>query len=294
MRTLVFGGTGMVGRAVAAEASQRGWPALALGHAQADITDRGAVLAAAAEFRPQLVVNCAAFTRVDDCESAAERAFAVNADAVAHLAEAADNAGARLLHLSSDYVFDGAARAPYREDAATAPLSVYGASKLAGEQAALGAAQATVVRTSWVFGPGGANFVDTIVRLWTSGAPLRVVDDQVGCPTYTPFLARALCDLAERGRSGVVHYRNREPVSWHGFATAIAAALAGAPNGDSRPPGATTVIEAISTEQFPRPAARPAYSVLDVGRFEAEVGRRVEPWDAGLAEYLDFVRNRRH
>jgi dTDP-4-dehydrorhamnose reductase len=287
VRTLLFGGTGMLGRAVTALARRRGFPTLALSHAQADVTDRARLLYWAREFRPELLVNAAAFTKVDDCERERERAFAVNGQAVDGVAEAAAAAipgGAVLLHVSTDYVFDGRAkapRAPYTEDAPTAPLSVYGESKLAGERLALQYGRALVVRASWLFGPGGPNFVATILRLLAQGKPLSVVDDQEGCPTYTLDLARALLDLAPLaagGLNGVVHYRDREPVTWYGFARAIARLSSGASRADE--------IRPVTTAEYPRPAARPAYSVLDVHRFEAAVGRRVEIWERGLAEYL--------
>ena len=229
------------------------------------------------------MVNCAAFTKVDLCEEERERAFAVNGRAVGNVVEAAGRVAARLLHVSTDYVFDGTAAEPYREDAPTAPLSVYGASKLDGERRALAAPRALVVRSSWLFGPGGPNFVATIAGRSRQGERrLRVVDDQVGCPTYTPFLARALMDLAPLPEAGVLHYRNREPVSWHGFAEEIARLL------DSR-----VEVAPVPTSELPRPAARPAYSVLDVNRFETIAGRRVEPWGWGLAEYLASLRRRR-
>lgn len=276
MRTLVFGGTGIVGRATVAAARRRGFPALGLSRGQADIGEPERVAAAIAAFRPALVVNCAAFTRVDDCETAPERAFAVNAEAVGIVARACARAGCRLLHLSTDYVFDGAGAHPYREEDATGPRSVYGASKLAGEASALEAPGALVVRTSWVFGAGGPNFVDTIRALLEARrAPLRVVADQIGAPTYARFLARALLDLGESGAEGRVHYRNREPVSWFEFARAIVAAL-----------GLEVEVVPVATSEFPRPAPRPAYSVLAVERFEALAGRPVEPWRAGLADYL--------
>lgn len=284
MRTLVFGGTGIVGRATVAAARRRGFPALGLSRGQGDIGAPERVAAAIAAFRPRLVVNCAAFTRVDDCETAPERAFAVNAEAVGIVARACARAGCRLLHLSTDYVFDGAGAQPYREEDATGPRSVYGASKLAGEARALEAPGALVVRTSWVFGAGGPNFVDTIRRKLEEGAaPLRVVDDQVGAPTYAPFLARALADLGESGVGGIVHYQNREPVSWCGFARAIARGL-GFDEG---------AIEPASTAQVPRPAPRPAWSVLDVRRFERLAGRPVERWEDGLAEYLGSTGEKR-
>jgi dTDP-4-dehydrorhamnose reductase len=283
MRCLILGGSGMLGQAVAGEARSRGWTALALSREQADVTDPASLLAAAAPFRPELVVNCAAFTRVDDCESDPARAFAVNGEAVAHVAAAAELAGARLAHISTDYVFSGergTGAEPYREDAAPAPLSVYGASKLAGERHALASERALVVRTSWLFGPGGANFVATMTGLLDAGKiPLRVVDDQRGCPTYAPFLARAVLDLAALGASGIVHYRNREPVSWYAFAVEIARLWSG--SADVLP---------VTTAEFPRPAPRPAWSVLDVARFEELTGRPVEPWASGLAEYLAWMR----
>ncbi|MFY9822571.1 MAG: dTDP-4-dehydrorhamnose reductase [Thermoanaerobaculia bacterium] len=276
MRCLVFGGTGMLGQAVVAEARSRGWAALGLSHAQADVTN----LAHTADFRPELVVNCAAFTKVDACETEPERAFAVNGEAVAHVAAFARRVGARLVHVSTDYVFAGSASEPYREDSPTGPLSVYGRSKLAGEAHALAYERGLVVRTSWLFGPGGPNFVATLVELIEAGrVPLRVVRDQEGCPTYTPFLARALLDLAQREVTGVVHYRNREPVSWYAFAVEIARLWTGA-----------VEVVPVTTAEFPRPAPRPAYSVLDVTRFERYAGRPVEPWEAGLVETLRHLR----
>lgn len=280
MRCLVLGGTGMLGRAVVAEARSRGWAALGLSRQQGDVTDGGRLAFWIDFFRPEAVINCAAYTKVDDCESDPERAFRVNGEAVSHAAAAAARAGARLLHISTDYVFDGAAEEPYREDAPTAPLSVYGRSKLAGERHALAYDKGLVVRTSWLFGPGGSSFVSAMVRRIEEGAlPLRVVDDQRGCPTYTRFLAGALLDLALRGATGVVHYRNREPASWYSFATAIARQWSG-----------TAEVVPVKTAEFPRPARRPAWSVLAVDRFEEIVGRPVEPWDWGLAEFLMWMR----
>ena len=275
-RVLVLGAGGIVGRATAAEARRRGWPCAAPTRAEVDLTDAAAVARALAESAPELVVNAAAFTKVDACESEPEVAHRVNGAAVAGLAEATRRAGARLVHLSSDYVFDGEGRAPYREDAPTGPRSVYGASKLAGERGALAAPGALVVRTSWVFGAGGPNFVDTMrARMATGEGPLRVVDDQLGAPTYAGFLARALLDLGESGASGIVHYQNRAPVTWYGFACEIARRL-----------GSPIEIRPATTAEVPRPARRPAYSVLAVERFESLLGRRVESWSDGLAEHL--------
>lgn len=284
MRALILGGTGMLGRAVVAEARNRGFAAAGLSHHQANVTDRDRLLYWVDAFRPRLVINCAAYTRVDDCESHPDTAFAINGEAVENVVAAAREAGARLLQVSTDYVFAGDADQPYGEGAPTEPRSVYGRSKLLGEEHALAYGDALVVRTSWLFGPGGPNFVATMLRLMDQGeTPLRVVDDQTGCPTYTPFVARALWDLAAlEDLTGVIHYRNRRPSTWCGFAREIA-----------RLWDRSVDVVPVTTEEFPRPAPRPAYSVLDVSRFEAAVGREVEPWGWGLVEYLAARRARR-
>jgi dTDP-4-dehydrorhamnose reductase len=278
VRLLVLGAAGIVGRASVAEALGRGWSVDALDRSDLDVAASAEVGEAIASRAPQLVINCAAFTRVDDCESRSDLAFLVNGHAVSGISAACSRAGARLIQLSSDYVFDGAAAEPYDETAATGPLSVYGASKLAGERHALEDRRHLVVRTSAVFGTGGANFVDAIAaRLRDGQTSLRVVRDQVTSPTYAPFLARALADLGESGASGLVHYRNREPVSWYEFALAIARQLA-----------CDAEIVPVTTDEFPRPAVRPVRSVLAVGRYEAMVGRPVESWNTGLEHYLSI------
>lgn len=284
MRILIFGGTGMLGHSLVTAARARGHAALALSREQADIEDAGRLRYWAETFRPEAVINCAAYTKVDPAEGEGrEKAFAVNGTAVRNVVAAAAAVDARLLQVSTDYVFDGTAREPYREDAPTNPLSVYGQSKLAGEREALAAppnVKALVVRTSWLFGPGGPNFVATMVRLIEEGRlPLKVVHDQEGCPTYTPYLAGALLDLAPLGLTGVVHYRNRERASWCDFAEAIARLWSD-----------TAEVVPVTTKEVPRPAPRPAYSVLDVSRFETAVGRRVEAWEWGLVEYLSGMR----
>ena len=278
MRALILGGAGMLGRAVAAEWRRQGADISALCREQADITDRRQLLARTEEFRPQLVVNCAAFTEVDACEEKRKTAFEVNGCAVANVVAAAKSAGAALIHISTDYVFDGTAREPYREDHATHPASVYGQSKLVGEAQALDYPDALVLRTSWLFGDGGPNFVATMRSKIRQGQRLRVVHDQIGCPTFTGSLARAIWELAALGMRGIVHYRDGEAVSWHGFTVEIARAL-----------NSAVEVVPIHTPEFPRPAPRPAYSVLDVSRFETAVGRRVEPRASGLASYLEIL-----
>ena len=281
MRALVFGGTGMLGQAVTRLWRRQGVTALALSRAQGDITDARRVRSWADDFRPEVIINCAAFTKVDDCETQEDLAGRINGDAVAHLTDAADAIGARLIHISSDYVFDGSATSPIPEDATLGPKSAYGRGKLVGETHALRYDRALVVRASWLFGPGGPNFAATIRRLLLEGrTPLKVVDDQIGRPTYTPFLAQALWDLLATGMTGVVHYGNRDAVSWHGFASEIARIVA--PTAEVRP---------VPTSEFPRPAPRPAYSVLDVTKFQTATGNVVEPWICGLTAYLETFRS---
>jgi len=276
MRLVVLGAAGIVGRALVAEAERRGWQASPLARRDLDVTDREA-LGRELELRsPDLVVNCAALTRVDDCESQVEEAERVNDRAVGGVVAACAACGARLVQLSTDYVFDGRSPTPYDEQAATSPLSVYGRSKLGGERRALADRRTLVVRTSAVFGVGGPNFVDAIAgRIRRGEGPLRVVDDQVTAPTWAPFLARAVADLGESAATGLWHYRNREPVSWFEFALAIRREL-----------GSDLEIAPVTTAEFPRPAPRPARSVLAVDRFEAMSGRRVEVWAEGLRAHL--------
>ncbi|HXU45893.1 MAG TPA: dTDP-4-dehydrorhamnose reductase [Thermoanaerobaculia bacterium] len=285
----MLGGAGMLGHALRAEARRRGWATLALAREQADVRDADRLIHWAESFRPEVVFNCAAHTRVDLCEVERELAFEVNGVAVSWIAEAAERVGARLVQVSTDYVFDGhpehrarQSLSPYLEDAPAAPLSVYGASKLEGERRALHHAGSLVVRASWLFGPGGPNFARTMVGLIEKGnRQLRVVDDQEGAPTYTPFLARALCDLSARGATGLYHYRNRPAATWFEFTREISRQWTD---------GAVEVIP-VTTDEFPRPAPRPAYSVLDVARAEAFLGRPVEPWLWGLIDYLGRIRD---
>lgn len=281
MRTVVLGAGGIVGRATLAEARRRGWEATGFPREELDIRDGAAVRAAIEATAPGLVVNAAAFTRVDDCETETALAREVNGIAPGLVARACAASGARLVHLSSDYVFAGDREEPYDEGDEPAPLSAYGRSKLEGERQVLASgAEAIVVRTSALFGAGGPNFVDTIARLLRSGeGPLRVVDDQVTAPTWAPFLARAVLDLGESTVRGCVHYRNREPVSWYELARAIAAEL-----------GSPLEIVPVPTSEMPRPARRPARSVLAVKRFEREIERRVEAWPEGLRRHLETAR----
>jgi dTDP-4-dehydrorhamnose reductase len=222
-----------------------------------DVADRDAVMGCVLGVRPDVVVHAAAWTAVDACESDPARAFAVNALGSRHVAAACASAGAYLCAMSTDYVFDGFSPAPYNEWDATNPLSVYGRSKLGGEQEVLTACPgASIVRTSWVCGAGGPNFVKTMLRLAASSSgPVRVVDDQHGCPTFTPDLASMVQRLCAAQLPGVFHVTNGGPTTWYGLARAVFV-LAGA---------AEDRVVPISTAELdpPRPAPRPANSVLD-------------------------------
>jgi dTDP-4-dehydrorhamnose reductase len=257
LRILVTGAGGQLGTDVvrlAGEAAQH--EVIAADHARLDVGDRDAVLGAVLSLAPDLVVHTAAWTAVDACEADPERAYRINAMACRHVAEAARRAGSHLVAVSTDYVFDGASEEPYREWDPPNPLSVYGSSKLAGEKEAfLGCPGATVVRTSWVCGANGSNIVKTVLALAASGKPMRFVDDQRGCPTFTPDLAQMLLRLGVGRVPGLFHVTNQGATTWYRFACDILAAA-------GKDPG---VVEPITTAELdpPRPARRPPNSVLD-------------------------------
>jgi dTDP-4-dehydrorhamnose reductase len=256
MRLLVTGGGGQLATDLARVAAAAGDDVAAPGRDQLDVGNRDSVLAAITSWRPDVVVNAAAWTAVDACESDPDRADLTNGLAVRWLAEGADRVGAHLVQISTDYVFDGTLDRPYHEADVTGPRSAYGRSKLLGEHEALAlGARASVVRTSWVCGVHGANMVKTILRLAGEPGTLRFVDDQVGHPTFTHDLAAALRRIAIDRVSGVVHATNHGAVSWFEFARAV---LSAAGHDPSR-------VEPVATADLhpPRPAPRPANSVLD-------------------------------
>jgi dTDP-4-dehydrorhamnose reductase len=278
LRWLVTGGGGMAGQDVCAALESRGETVLALTRADLDITDAPAVRDAVRRARPDIIVNCAAYTKVDDAETNEDLATAINGSAVEFLAEAANDADALLVQISTDFVFDGAKRTPYKVDDKPAPLSAYGRSKLAGEQAASIARKHIVLRTAWLFGMHGPNFVEAIRNQIRRGTnPLRVVNDQRGRPTYTPHLAAAIIALAQRARDdetarGIVHYADEPECTWFEFARAIV--------------GDQATVTPVSSGAFPRPAKRPAYSVLSTERYERITGLQPESWEEGLRQYL--------
>lgn len=295
MKLLVTGAGGMLGHTLVPRLEAAGHEVVAVRHPQdsgpmpaphapglqretrpIDITDGPALAAAAREAGPDWVVHLAAWTDVDGCEADPGRAMHVNGEGSRNAALAAAGAGAGVLAMSTDYVFDGSGRAPRREDDPTGPLGAYGRSKLAGEQAVREAnPRHAIVRTSWLYGRGGRNFVDTILARARAGQPLKVVDDQRGSPTWAGDLADGVLALLERAALGTYHVTGSGECSWHAFAVA-ACELAGVP----------ASVAAISSSELDRPARRPAYSVLDNGRFEQLTGRRMPHWRDALQRYL--------
>jgi dTDP-4-dehydrorhamnose reductase len=272
-RWLITGAGGMVGTDLRDELQRRGEDVVAASRCELDVTDAAAVSALVERVRPTIIINCAAYTKVDDAETNEALANAINGSAVEHLAHAADRADALLVHISTDFVFDGAKRTPYEINDATAPLSAYGRSKLIGEQAAARARRHLIVRTAWLFGVHGPNFVEAMrTQVKKGNTQLRVVNDQRGRPTYTPHLADALIRLAVQDAQGIVHYADEPECTWFDFARAIV--------------GDAAQVEPVTSDQFPRPARRPAYSVLSTERYERLTGVRPASWEEGLREYL--------
>jgi dTDP-4-dehydrorhamnose reductase len=264
----------MLGRAVVDAATRLGHQVVACARADLDVVDADATRRIVAEARPATIVNCAAYTAVDGAESDRESAEAVNVQGARHVASAAAEIGAFVVHVSTDYVFDGSKREPWVESDPVAPLGVYGKTKLEGERAVASVNPAhAIVRTAWLFGAGGRNFVDTMLALGAERDEVSGVTDQIGCPTWTGHLAGALVELAERpNETGIHHIAGAGSCSWNELALEIFERA-----------GIDCRVLPATSEQFVRPAARPAYSVLGTERRAPLVLPR---WQDGVAEYL--------
>lgn len=285
-RLALVGANGMLARKVR-ELTPSGYELIEFDLPDFDITDGDGVLTALARCRPAVIVNCAAYTDVDGAETDESLAMRVNGLGPGQLARAARELGATLIHISTDYVFDGGKPTPYGEDDPVAPMSVYGRSKLAGEEAIRASALTAyyIVRTSWLYGPGGKNFVETVIRLAAEREELRIVDDQIGSPTYTGDLAAALFALLDAGESrapfGVYHFANEGETSWCGFACEIIALM--------KHLGMTVAarrVVPIATHDYPLPARRPAYSVFAKDKFRRATGMTIPAWRDSLAAYM--------
>ena len=285
MKILVFGAGGQIGREVCRAAWPPRYAILPLDRNAVDIANSAAVSAVLDRETPDLAINLAAYTAVDRAESEPEAAWAANCAGAAHIAAACDERATPLIHLSTDYVFDGRKTAPYREEDAVGPLGVYGRSKEAGERAVRAAvARHVILRTAWVFGEYGANFVKTMLRLAAERPVLRVVADQRGCPTAAADIAAALMVIAEhieRGEAkwGTYHFVGADATSWHGFAEAIFDLAA--PQLAARPQ-----VEPITTDQYPTLVRRPMNSVLDCQKIKGAFGISPPPWRTALAKVI--------
>lgn len=278
MKALVTGAHGQLGRALLA-AVPAGWTAVGLGRDDLDLTDCTAIERVVHHHRPEAILNAGAYTAVDRAESEEALAFAVNAEAVGALSAAAAAVAAHLVHVSTDFVFDGMSPRAYLPGDRRNPLSVYGRSKAAGEDAA--GEGAAIVRTAWVYGAGGANFVNTMIRLMRTRDEVRVVADQIGAPTWAGGLAETVWALAAGRMSGVFHHSDAGVASWYDFAVAVQeeAALAGLLE-------RTVPIVPITTADYPTPAVRPAFSLLDSRATRDALGQRPVHWRANLRRML--------
>ena len=295
---LLFGANGQVGWQLQRALSPLG-TVTAVDHAKCDLANPDAIRSLIGAVAPKIIVNAAAYTAVDKAESDPELAHAINAVAPGVMAGEARRLGSLLVHYSTDYVFDGTKPTPYVESDATAPMSVYGATKRDGEAAVLaGGGRALVLRTSWVFGARGQNFVKTILRLAGDGKPLRIIDDQVGAPTPAALLSDVTGQIlaathrgSEIGDARLYHLAAVNPVSWCGFAREILRLANATPGFDDLP--APESITAIGTADYPTPARRPANSRLDCGKLERDFDLELPDWRPFLARMLQLLAMKR-
>ena len=285
MKILVTGANGQVGHCLLQQLQVKGWDYVALTRNELDISDASAVEKSIAEIKPTVIINAAAYTAVDKAEQEPELAYAINRDGPANLARAAKSIDAAILHISTDYVFAGDAEGSYREDAPTAPQGVYGQSKLEGEQAVTAANDKHIIlRTAWVFGEHGNNFVKTMIRLGRTRDALGIVADQEGGPTYAGDIATVLLHIAQQYAEnktiswGTYHYSGLPHISWFGFAQQIFAEVQQAEIYEKPIPQ----LNAITTADYPTPAKRPANSKLDCNKLEQSFGIAPSNWQSAL------------
>ena len=272
MRVLITGAAGLLGQQVAKEYETRGFEVYALNKKELDISSYSSIKMALIDIRPHLVINCAAFTDVDTAETEKEEAFTINGLGPRLLASACQRYNSTLVQISTDHVFNGKSKRPYLISDPPDPVNLYGSSKLMGEQSVReSCCNYYIIRTSWLFGPGGKNFADTILKLARENSTIKVVNDQQGCPTYTPDLARGIADLVQTGIHGTYHYTNTGATSRYDFARKII------DTADLK-----TKVEPCRTSQFPRPARRPACSALNPFPIQQVLGYTPPTWEEAV------------
>ncbi len=283
MKILVTGADGQLGTDLCGLLGRQSHEVIAPGLDVLDFLKPDTIIAQVKHHQPEWVINCAAYTQVDQAEQDADKAFAINRDAAATLARIVKETNGRLCHISTDFIFDGEQQIPYKEEAAAKPLGVYGQSKWEGERAVLERdPEALILRTAWVYGVHGANFVKTILRLAGERQELKIVADQLGTPSWTQDIARVLITLINQKAHGIYHYTNEGQTSWYEFASAIVE--------EARLAGFKLVVETvlpITTEDYPTPAQRPKYSVLDKSKIRSLLEQPIPQWRTSLKKMLE-------
>jgi len=277
MRVVVTGAVGQLGQDVVLELARKNHEAFGTDREKLDITNEADVFAFISEVKPDAILHCAAYTNVDAAEENEELAYQINAAGTEYLAKVAQQIGAKMIYVSTDYVFDGTSAEPYEVDQQTKPLGAYGRTKLAGEELLQkNLKEFFIIRTAWVFGIHGHNFVKTMIRLGEERGEVGVVHDQVGSPTYTVDLGRFMVELMETDKYGIYHATNSGVCSWYEFAVEI-----------YKQAGMNVTVNPLTSDQFPRPAARPQYSVLSKKKIEEKGLTPLRDWKEALAAYLD-------
>lgn len=278
-KLLVTGAKGMLGTAVKKVLADK-FQIIGIDIEDADITDKQQIQEVIFKFSPEIILHCAAYTNVDGAEKAKELAYKINCVGTRNVAEAAGKIDAKLVYISTDFVFNGNKKLPYTEDDTPLPINTYGWSKLEGEKAVKeSSCKFVIIRTAWLYGPNGKNFVDTIIELAQKDQPLKVVNDQKGCPTYTMDLAEAIGVLLENGSTGIFHIVNSDSCTWYEFAKQIIMYA-----------GINKEVVPITSAELPRPAKRPHFSVLSTEKFTTYTGYQLRNWQDACKEYIEHER----